>query len=77
MSEGVEAASGKALPVELVKSSFKSIEFTLDPIASSLRKDAESAKQLGFIDSTDLQNIYDLTLLNQLLTTDGKPAIKT
>jgi len=77
VSEGVKAASGQALPVDLVKSSFKSIEFTLDPIASSLRKDAASAKELGFIDSTDLQNIYDLSLLNQLLTTSGKPAIKT
>ncbi len=77
VSQGVAAASGKALPVDLVKSSFKSIEFTLDPIASSLRKDTESAKELGFIDSTDLQSIYDLTLLNQLLQSDGKPAIKT
>src|SRR5262249_48405570 len=77
VSEGVEAASGKALPVDLVKSSFKSIEFTLDPIASSLQKDAESAKALGFIASTDLKNIYDLSLPNQQLTADGKPTIKT
>jgi len=77
VSKGVEAASGKALPVDLVKTSFKSISFTEDPIASSLRKDAASAKQLGFIDSTDLQNIYDLKLLNQLLQGDGKPAITT
>ena len=37
VSKGVEAASGKALPVDLVKASFKSISFTEDPIASSLR----------------------------------------
>ena len=60
-----------------MKASFKSISFTDDPIASSLRKDAESAKQLGFIDSTDLGNIYDLKLLNQLLQGEGKPAITT
>ena len=33
------------------------------------------AKALGFIDSTDLKNIYDLTLLNKLLTAQGKAAI--
>ena len=75
VSEGVKAASGKSLDVSLVASSFKSITFTLDPIASSLQKDAQSAKALGFIKSTDLKNIYDLTLLNKLLTPQGKPAI--
>ena len=39
------------------------------------KKDAAHAKALGFIDSTDLTNIYDLTLLNKLLTAQGKPAI--
>ena len=75
VSEGVKAASGKALDVSLVASSFKSITFTLDPIASSLQKDAESAEALGFIKSTDLKNIYDLTLLNKLLAAQGQPAI--
>ena len=77
VSQGVAKASGKALPVDLVKTSFKSITFTLDPIASSLQTDANNAKKLGFIDSTDLKNIYDLSLLNQLLQADGKPAITT
>jgi NitT/TauT family transport system substrate-binding protein len=75
VSKGVEQASGKALKTSLVASAFKSITFTLDPIASSLTKDAESAKTLGFIKSTDLKNLYDLTLLNQLLQQQGKPAI--
>ena len=72
VSKGVKAASGKALDTSLVASSFKSITFTLDPIASSLKKDAAAAKALGFIDSTDLKNIYDLTLLNKLLPEQGK-----
>jgi NitT/TauT family transport system substrate-binding protein len=75
VSEGVDKATGKALSVDLVKASFKSITFTLDPIASSLRKDAESAKSLGFIDSTDLSNIYSLDILNKLLTARGEPTI--
>ena len=75
VSQGIEKASGKALPVDLVKASFKSITFTLDPIVSSLKKDAVSAKSLGFIDSTDLSKIYSLDILNKLLTSRREPTI--
>ncbi len=75
VSQGIEKASGKALPVDLVKASFKSITFTLDPIVSSLRKDAVAAKSLGFIDSTDLSKLYSLDILNNLLTDRGEPTI--
>jgi NitT/TauT family transport system substrate-binding protein len=68
VSKGIEEASGKALAVPIVEASFEHIKFTLDPIASSLRKDAADAKSLGFIDSTDLSKIYSLDLLNTLLT---------
>jgi len=67
--------SGKELPVDLVKAAFKSITFTLDPITASLQKDAEAAKSLGFIDSTDLSDIYSLDILNNLLTKRGEPTI--
>jgi len=75
VSKGIGTATGKALAISLVASSFSNITFTLDPIASSLRKDAEAAKELGFIKSTDISNIYDLTLLNKLLAQQGKPTI--
>jgi sulfonate transport system substrate-binding protein len=75
VSTGIGAATGKALSISLVKDSFADITFTLDPISSSLKKDAASAKALGFIKTTDLTNIYDLTLLNKLLASQGKPAI--
>ena len=75
VSKGVEQATGKALKTSLVASAFKSITFTLDPIASSLKKDAASAKTLGFIKSTDLKDLYDLSLVNKLLQSQGKPAV--
>jgi NitT/TauT family transport system substrate-binding protein len=75
VSKGTEKATGKALAVDLVKASFKSITFTLDPITASLQKDAEAAKSLGFIDSTDLSNIYSLDIVNELLTKRGEPTI--
>jgi hypothetical protein len=42
---------------------------------SSLHKDAEAAKSLGFIDSTDLSKIYSLDILNNLLTKRGEATI--
>ena len=74
-ADGIGAVKGKTPPTALIATAFKSITFTLDPIASSLKTDAANAKALGFIDSTDLKNLYDLTLLNKLLTSQGKDAI--
>jgi len=75
VADGIGAVKGKTPATSLIATSFKSITFTLDPIASSLQTDAAHAKALGFIDSTDLTNIYDLKLLNQLLTSQGKATI--
>jgi NitT/TauT family transport system substrate-binding protein len=75
VSKRIGSDSGKELSVDLVKESFKSITFTLDPIVSSLHKDAEAAKSLGFIDSTDLSKIYSLDILNNLLTSRNEATI--
>jgi NitT/TauT family transport system substrate-binding protein len=75
VAKGITDLTGKEFKVSLVASSFAHIKFTLDPIASSLRKDAASAKALGLIKSDDLTNLYDLSLLNKLLQQRGEPAI--
>ncbi len=77
VSTGIGRLTGKSLSTSLVTASFKSIDFTVDPIASSLRKDADAAQKLGFITSTKLDNIYDLSLLNTLLQQTGKATIST
>jgi NitT/TauT family transport system substrate-binding protein len=77
VSAGIEKATSKAIPVDLVTKSFKSITFSLDPIASSLRTGAEHAVSLGLLDEADLNNIYDLKLVNEVLTDEGKEAVKS
>jgi NitT/TauT family transport system substrate-binding protein len=72
VSQGIDKATSKPLKVSLVTKSFKSITFSLDPIASSLRTDVAHAVSLGILKQTDLTNIFDLTLLNKLLTSEGK-----
>src|SRR4029078_6354372 len=40
VSKGIEEASGKALAAPIVEASFEHLPYTLDPVASSLRKDS-------------------------------------
>jgi NitT/TauT family transport system substrate-binding protein len=67
VADGIGRVSGKPISLELVADSWDNLEFTYDPIASSLRKSAEDAESLGLLDPVDLDGIYDLTLLNEVL----------
>jgi NitT/TauT family transport system substrate-binding protein len=75
VSTGIKNATGKALTTALVTKSFASTSFTLDPIASSLRTDVDHAVSLGILKATPLTNIFDLSLLNTFLQSEGKPAV--
>ncbi|WP_405142984.1 ABC transporter substrate-binding protein [Sphaerisporangium sp. NBC_01403] len=67
--------SGKPLKTEVLDSAFKNITFTNDPIASSLVTSAEHAQQVGLLDPVDLNGIYDLTILNEVLAAKGQQAV--
>ena len=51
---------------------------TYDPISSSLMGSANAAFNAGFLGDTmpNLDTIYDLTLLNQVLKEQNLPAVK-
>ena len=83
-----KAASGKILNAELKKETGKAmaetvvekavgrVEFTWDPISSSLYKCAEASHQVGFIrKKPDLQGIYELGLLNEVLEEKNLPPL--
>jgi NitT/TauT family transport system substrate-binding protein len=75
VATGIEKASGKPIAPELVTASFDNITFTLDPIASSLATSAENAEAEGLLEPVDLDGIYDLTLLNEVLADRGDPEV--
>ena len=64
--------TGKPIAGRAVTASFKNLEFTNDPIASSLGKSAKDAEAVGLLDPVDLKGIYDLKLLNQVLKRRGR-----
>ncbi|MDR8414938.1 ABC transporter substrate-binding protein [Nonomuraea sp. 3-1Str] len=71
----LEKLTGKPLKPEVLDSAFKNITFTDDPIASSLVGSAEHATKVGLLDPVDLNGIYDLKILNEVLAAEGQPAI--
>ncbi|HQV57093.1 MAG TPA: ABC transporter substrate-binding protein, partial [Ilumatobacteraceae bacterium] len=66
-NEQIAAVTGKRLPDTLITAAWPKLDFTYDPIASSLRTAADHAHSVGLLDRVDLSGIYDLTILNQVL----------
>jgi NitT/TauT family transport system substrate-binding protein len=75
-NEQLEADSGKALPAEVLDPAWESIEFTDDPLAATLDAQAEHAVKAGLLEEPDLDGIYDLTLLNEVLKAAGGSAVE-
>ncbi len=69
--------SGKPLKASILPAAFKEITFTNDPDASSLTTDAQQAKAVGLLTSTDLSGIFDLAPLNKLLQAAGESQVKS
>ena len=71
------ALTGKGIKSSVLPAAFKEITFTNDPDASSLSTDAQQAKAVGLLKSTDLTGIFDLGPLNQLLQAAGEPQVNS
>jgi NitT/TauT family transport system substrate-binding protein len=71
----LKSLSGKALKPAVLASAFLNLTATVDPIATSLKTDLEHGVEIGVSKQTDLKGIYDLTILNKLLTAAGKPTV--
>jgi len=68
--------SGKPLKPAVIAAAWKHLEFTVDPVPSSLLSGAQHAYQVGVLKKEPkLDGLVDLTLLNQLLKERGKPVI--
>ncbi len=72
----IGAITGSAPKPEVIASSFGHLTFTLDPIAPSLQKSADDAVAVGLLEPVDLVGIYDLTLLNKVLTARGDQEVQ-
>jgi NitT/TauT family transport system substrate-binding protein len=67
--------TGKPLPAAVLSRAWEGLSFTLDPIASSLRRSAEDATAVGLLEPVELDGIYELGALNEILAAAGRPRI--
>jgi NitT/TauT family transport system substrate-binding protein len=73
--DAISEITGSDLDAAILAKAWKNLEFTNDPIASSLTESAAHAEELGLLDATNLDGIYDLTLLNEVLSHAGEDPI--
>ena len=65
--------TAQTIPENVLKQSMSRLELTWDPIKTSLFQSANNAFDIGFLGKTrpELSGIYDLKLLNEVLTEKG------
>ncbi|HSH60451.1 MAG TPA: ABC transporter substrate-binding protein [Acidimicrobiales bacterium] len=76
VNQGITRITGKGLPTAVIDSAWKNLSFTNDPIAASLATSARHATEVRLLPKADLDGIYDLTLLNEVLPTANQPEVK-
>lgn len=77
VNEQIKKDTGKALDPEVIQKAFQRVEFTWDPVSSSLFKSAQDAFEAGFLkESPKLDGIYSLSILNEVLKEKGLPEVK-
>jgi NitT/TauT family transport system substrate-binding protein len=66
----IRRLTGKALSAEVLENAWMRLDCTYDPIKTSLFSSADRAYALGFLGNTkpDLSGIFDLQLLNEVLS---------
>jgi NitT/TauT family transport system substrate-binding protein len=71
----LEELTDAPLDQAVLDAAWENLTFTADPIASSLEKGAEDAEAVGLLDPVDLDGIYDLGPLNEVLQERGQSAV--
>ncbi|HEY8180470.1 MAG TPA: ABC transporter substrate-binding protein [Candidatus Limnocylindria bacterium] len=75
VASAIGELTGSELDPAILAASWENLTFTDDPIASSLAVSAQHAEDVGLLDPVDLDGIYDLTLLNEVLSGQGMEEI--
>jgi NitT/TauT family transport system substrate-binding protein len=74
-NEQIKKLTQKALPPAVLDPAWQSIQVLDDPLARTAGEEAQHAVDAGLLKAPKLNGLYDLTLLNKVLTADGKPTV--
>lgn len=77
LNQQIEKETGKPLATSVLDDSFGRLQVTYDPLRGPLLRAAQLAFDAGFLgrQMPDLSHLYDLTILNQVLSAEGKRPI--
>jgi NitT/TauT family transport system substrate-binding protein len=78
LNQQIQKETGKALAKPVLEDSFSRLQVTYEPLSEQMLRAAQLAFDAGFLgrQMPDLSHIYDLTLLNQVLSAEGKKTIQ-
>lgn len=78
VNANIEEVTGEALPEDVIDAAWENLEITYDPIASSLLESAADAYELELLDEEpNLEGLYALDLLNEVLAEKGLAEVET
>ncbi|WP_328343176.1 ABC transporter substrate-binding protein [Micromonospora sp. NBC_00421] len=75
ISDHIGKITGKPLDLKLIKQAWPTLLFTNDPIASSLKTGLDHAVAVELTQPVDLNGLYDLKYLNEVLKTQGQTEV--
>ncbi len=75
VGDAIGELTGAELDPAILAAAWENLVFTDDPIASSLAESAAHAVDVGLLEPVDLDGIYDLSLLNEVLSAQGMEEI--
>jgi NitT/TauT family transport system substrate-binding protein len=76
VNDAIEELTGQRVSDELLTAAWPNVEFTADPVPASLFGSAAHAEEVGLLDPVDLDGIYALDLLNELLVEAGGEPVR-
>jgi NitT/TauT family transport system substrate-binding protein len=71
LNQRIKEITSRGLAADILDDAFGRMQVTYDPIAGSLQKFADDAYALGFLRNKNIDGIYELAVLNQVLTEKG------
>jgi NitT/TauT family transport system substrate-binding protein len=75
-NQGIESVTTSRLPQETIAGAWENLTFTPDPVATSLAESKDDAVEVGLLEDVDLEGIYDLSILNELLAERGEEEVE-
>ncbi len=77
LNNAINSATGLSLNSTILSVAMTHLSFSWDPFEAAVQNQTDDSYKLGFITTTNITGIFDLTILNEVLVSDGLPTINS